>query len=158
MLEKKDVVQKSFRIYKQNDIWLGLLAIKLGRTQNELVNIAIKMLLDDNKRWFFDEFIRATFELDFHEKGPYEKKRLGDISVEILPYYDNTENQTYINIRHYKDDMSDSVVEESTVKVEFGPGYEARLVEALVDIFEETLRKYPNIMKDFNPGISIEET
>lgn len=159
MLDKKDVVQKSFRIAKQNDIWLGLLAIKLGRTQNELVNIAIKMLLDDNKKWFFEEFIESTFDLcaitDFQDVK-YKKKRLGDIEAEIVPFNDIGRG-VYLNITYYDDDLCESVKDIAQIKIDFGPGYGNRIIRSLTDIFENTLNRYPKIMKNFNLGMAIED-
>lgn len=157
MLEKKDVVQKSFRITRQNDIWLGLLSAKLGRTQNELVNIAIKMLLDDNKKWFFEEFIKATFKIEFDQVGILEK-RLADTEVKIKPYsvYPNG-NVTEIYITYYKSDSSDEVISNKKVDVCFGPGHGSKIIYNLTEVFRETLAKYPYIMKDFNPGANLEE-
>lgn len=158
MLEKKDVVQKSFRIHRQNDIWLGLLAAKLGRTQNELVNIAIKMLLEDNKKWFFEEFVKATFGVNVLEDAKSAKRRLGDTEVTIIPYDSNPEGRhVSLNVTRYKDEISN--MEECTyrIKVEFEPGYMHRVIDELTNIFEDTLVRYPDIMKDFKPGATIDE-
>lgn len=161
MLDKKEVVQKSFRITKQNEIWLSLLAIKLGRTQNELVNFAIKMLLDDNKKWFFEEFIRSTFNIDSLEvrhNDIHEKKRLGDTEVEVVTYNEHAKgNGICLNITYYEDDLSNSVKNTDQVRIDFGPGYENRILSCLTNIFEETLNRYPKIMKNFNPGLIIED-
>lgn len=157
MLEKKDVVQKSFRIHKQNDIWLSLLAAKLGRTQNELVNIAIKMLLDDNKQWFFEMFIESLFRSAISENGVMVKERLGDIEVEVIPINLTTRNAAVLKLTFYEDDISDSGIKYEEQEVENGPGYHQRILQTLVSIFTPVLDKYPQIMKDFNPGATIEE-
>lgn len=157
MLEKKDVVQKSFRIHKQNDIWLSLLAVKLGRTQNELVNIAIKMLLDDNKLWFFESFIEATFSEGLSEKGIIVKKRLEDVAVEIIPINLSKGNSAIFNITYYQDNESDCEIKTDKREIPNGPGYHSRMVQALVEIFKPTLERYPQIMKNFNPGATIDE-
>jgi len=156
MLKKKDVVQKSFRIHRQNDIWLGLLAAKLGRTQNELVNIAIKMLLEDNKKWFFEDFIEAEFKEAIRENGVYIKKRLGNVEVGVTPYNLNKTNSALLEMVYYEGESND-IINVGQQEVYFGPGYEARLRQALVEIFEPVLVEYPRIMKDFNPGATIDE-
>lgn len=157
MLEKKDVVQKSFRIHKQNDIWLGLLALKLGRTQNELINIAIKMLLDDNKRWFFEIFIEATFREAISENGISVKVRLGDIEVEVFPINLTNKNAAVLNIKYFEDDSGDREIRTDRQEIANGPGYNYRLTQALVSIFEPAFDRYPQIMKNFNPGAIIDE-
>ena len=156
MLEKKDVVQKSFRIHRQNDYWLGLLANKLGRTQNELINIAIEMLLDDNKRWFFDMFIEATFRAAINGHV-IMKDRLANIEVEIIPVDLTEKNAATLNIIYYEDDISKSYIRTDKREIKNGPEYHRRLVQSLVDIFEPALEKYPKIMDNFNPGAAIEE-
>lgn len=148
MLKKKDVVQKSFRIQKQNDIWLSYLAVKLERTQNELVNIAIKMLLEDNKKWLFEYYLQLIY---MNSMGPDHddctvKKRFGDTEVELIPYNVNPEaNETLLKITYYKDDKSDEVTAEDTKSVYCGPGYDSRVITALSEVFMPSLDKYPQI-------------
>jgi len=150
LLEKKDVVQKSFRINKQDDIWLGYLAVKLGRSQNELVNIAIKMLLEDNKKWLFEYHLQSMYH---NSIGPEHddcnvKKRLGDTEVELIPYNVNPKaNETLLKITYYKDDRSDEVTAEDTKSVYFGPGHDQRVIDALTEVFIPSLDKYPQIFK-----------
>lgn len=57
MLEKKELIQKSFRIDKKLDEALSELSKILNRSQNELVDYAIRLLIDKNKRWFADDFV-----------------------------------------------------------------------------------------------------
>lgn len=158
MLEKKDVVQKSFRVHRQNDIWLGLLAAKLGRTQNELVNIAIKMLLEDNKKWFFEEFIKSVFEINALTDAVQVKRRLGDTEVEIVPCGIHLEGHfVCLNVTCYRDAQSNDVERTYSKKINIEPGYMNRVISELTNIFEETLVKYPDIMKNFNPGATVDE-
>ena len=75
-----------------------------------------------------------------------------------MPYRVNTEgNFTYLNVNYYKDDLSNSLVGSERIKVDFGPGYEGRLTNALTDIFEKTLIRYPKIMQNFHPGAIVDE-
>ena len=62
MLEKKDVVQKSFRIDKKLDVALAKLSEILNRSQNELIDHAIRLLIRENEKWFADKFVNEYFE------------------------------------------------------------------------------------------------
>lgn len=57
MLEKKDLIQKSFRIDRKLDEALSELSKILNRSQNELIDYAIRLLIDQNKRWFAEGFV-----------------------------------------------------------------------------------------------------
>ena len=62
MLERKDIVQKSFRIDRKLDIALAELSEILNRSQNELIDHAIRLLIRENKKWFSDKFVNEYFE------------------------------------------------------------------------------------------------
>lgn len=56
-LEKKYVVQKSFRIDAKLEKDLEALSLKLNRPQNDLANLALEMLMEDNKMWFAENIL-----------------------------------------------------------------------------------------------------
>lgn len=158
MLEKKDVVQKSFRIHKQNDIWLGLLARKLDRTQNELVNHAIKMLLEDNKRWFFEDFIESHFRECTGDRDKPLRRRIGDAEIEVIPFACNPEGRfTRLNFSYFENGFEKEATSTTTKKIDFAPGYDNRLLCNIADELMTVYERYPQIMDDFNPGSFIEE-
>ena len=51
MLEKKEAIQKTFRIDLKTNNNFELLSEILERTQNDLANIAIQDLLEENAIW-----------------------------------------------------------------------------------------------------------
>lgn len=89
--------------------------------------------------------------------GDMVKERLGDIEVEVIPINLTTKNAAVLKLTFYEDDISDSGIKFEEQEVGNGPGYHQRLLQTLVSIFTPVLGKYPQIMKDFNPGATIEE-
>lgn len=83
-LEKKYVVQKSFRLDAKLEKDLEALSNKLNRTQNDLVNLALEMLMEDNKMWFAENILVDNcfdyFELN-REKCHCE---VGNIVIDII--------------------------------------------------------------------------
>ena len=62
MLQKKIYVSKTIRFDERISEDLGILAIILERTQNELVNIAVEDLILQNKNWFAKNIIVDFFK------------------------------------------------------------------------------------------------
>lgn len=57
MLSKKNTIQKSFRVETDMENDLDLLAHKLNRSQNDLVNIALNQFMLDNIGWFVEDYL-----------------------------------------------------------------------------------------------------
>lgn len=87
-VRKKYMVQKSFRIDKQVENDISVLAELTGRSQNELVNCAISEFLQDNKERFLEIAVLEHFEFEF-DKGKclpsdkFESFELGGLRVEL---------------------------------------------------------------------------
>lgn len=83
-LEKKYVVQKSFRIDAKLEKDLEALSVKLNRPQNDLANLALEMLMEDNKMWFAENILVDScyeyFELN-REKCHCE---IGNVTVDLI--------------------------------------------------------------------------
>lgn len=83
-LEKKYVVQKSFRIDAKLERDLEALSLKLNRPQNDLANLALEMLMEDNKMWFAENILidgcYEYFELN-REKCHCE---IGNVIIDLI--------------------------------------------------------------------------
>lgn len=64
MLNKKEIVQKSFRIDKNTDNKLKQLSVILNRRENELVNIALKSLIEEHKMLLVGDFQGYQYQED----------------------------------------------------------------------------------------------
>lgn len=76
MLSKKIIVQKSFRIEANMENDLEMLAQKLNRPQNELVNAALNQLMLDNMGWFVEDFL-----IDLCES--FLEKKVSELDISI---------------------------------------------------------------------------
>lgn len=88
-LGKKYVVQKSFRIDSKLERDLEYLSDKLGRPQNDLVNLALEMLIHDNEEWFMENIIVDSFFPVFEGTCEDYEVEIGNVWVRI---YTDTES------------------------------------------------------------------
>ncbi len=77
MLTKRNTVQKSYRIEGRLSGDLELLSQKLGRPQNDLINIALNQLMLDNIGWFVEDYLNDMLE-DFLSGKVMEKEIVTD--------------------------------------------------------------------------------
>jgi predicted DNA-binding protein len=82
-LGKKYVVQKSFRIDAKLERDLEYLSIKLGRPQNDLVNLSLEMLIHDNEAWFTENIIVDDFFPVFEGTCEDYEVEIGNVYVRI---------------------------------------------------------------------------
>lgn len=82
-LSKKYVVQKSFRIDAKLENDLELLAEKLGRTQNDLANLALEMLMQDNRVWFMENILVDSFYPIFEGSCEDYTVTIADVMIRI---------------------------------------------------------------------------
>lgn len=71
MLKPKKYIQRSVRVEERLLEDLGVLSAILGRSQSELINVAIEKLLQENKKWFALNIIVDNL-CDFVEMGMEE--------------------------------------------------------------------------------------
>ncbi len=112
MLSKKITVQKSFRIEANMENDLEMLAQKLNRPQNELVNAALNQLMLDNMEWFVEDFLidlcksfleKKVSELDISITGlrihiiDTGERLTGEYHIETLSFTENCSNMFLTN-------------------------------------------------------------
>jgi predicted DNA-binding protein len=116
-LNKKYVVQKSFRIDANLENDLELLSNVLGRTQNDLVNYALELLMKDNKEWFANNMLVEQF-IEYFEMGKEKNHYEDDIlSIDIIINDDFTTTYTYqVKDKNYNGDKNYSSVYDDTDK------------------------------------------
>lgn len=114
-LNKKYVVQKSFRIDANLENDLELLSSVLGRPQNDLVNYALELLMKDNKQWFADNMLVEQF-IGYFEMGQEKSHYEDDIlSIDIVINDDFTTTYTYqVKDKNYNGDKYYTSVYEDT--------------------------------------------
>lgn len=143
-LEKKYVVQKSFRIDAKLEKDLEALSNKLNRTQNDLANMALEMLMEDNRMWFAENILvdgcYEYFELN-REKCHCE---IGNVVVDLIV---NEDHSTTYSGKVYADD--ESVLDEWSYNYEDDVDLDEKLKEnlrqvALAHLFSnaEVMDKY----------------
>lgn len=143
MLNKKYVVQKTFRIDSKVAEDLEVLSEILERTQNDLVNIAIEELLEKNKEWFSQNILIDYCFNYFYNSSPVnekiesksiidgkEEKIVIDFSLDI-----NKENNTILKYKIIENDKD--ILEESEIIFNESIEDEKRLKETL-----RTLSRY----------------
>ena len=112
MLSKKITVQKSFRIEANMENDLEMLAQKLNRPQNELVNAALNQLMLDNMEWFVEDFLidlcksfleKKVSELDISITGlrihiiDTGERITGEYHIEMPNFTENCSNMLLTN-------------------------------------------------------------
>lgn len=112
MLSKKITVQKSFRIEANMENDLEMLAQKLNRPQNELVNAALNQLMLDNMEWFVEDFLidlcksfleKKVSELDISITGlrihiiDTGERITGEYHIEMPNFTENCSNMFLTN-------------------------------------------------------------
>ena len=86
MLEKKDLIQKSFRIDRKLDEALSELSKILNRSQNELIDYAIRLLIDQNKRWFAEGFVDEFYNEMVDELYKAKSELIEDLALRFIAY------------------------------------------------------------------------
>lgn len=83
MLEKKETVQKTFRLDSKVNYNFEKLSEILERTQNDLANVAIQNLLEENTEWLARD-IFVDYASDFFNNGRNISFTIDNISVDIV--------------------------------------------------------------------------
>lgn len=150
-LNKKYVVQKSFRIDSNLERDLEQLSNYLNRPQNELVNFALENLMKDNKIWFARNYLVEYF-VGFFEGGNqinhYNDEKL---EVDIIINEDCTTTYSF----HVKDNNYTGEKDYSGIYEDSDEGLELikdslrRLSSDLIFTSEEDIEKYCSVRLDY---------
>lgn len=139
-LTKKEVVQKSYRIDKELEQSLEKLSKILNRSQNDLVNYALKLLFEDNKNWFFKDYIE-------------------EVAKELA--YSSSENNVYIGNYEFifqKGDPCHLIVKEmknkecinmSSFDIYFGPGMVWEVKKCMINTLKNLYEKTPDFLDSY---------
>mgnify|MGYP000892534026 CR=1 FL=1 len=85
LVRNKKQVQKSFRIDEDVERDLGLLSQITGRSQNELVNVALEELLQDNSIRFLNIAILEHYESEVENADEITPFILGGLEIQFSP-------------------------------------------------------------------------
>lgn len=152
IIRKKLQVQKSFRIDADMEKDLGILSQLTERSQNDLVNVAIKELLQDNKYYFLDISVLEHFEIEMeNDKLTLEPFEMGGLRVEVS-YSDNGGVKVRSIISNNTEILEDYTREfESIISNEFRE-YLINLSKN-IDIKSEDIEEYLNSRLDYRDYI-----
>ncbi len=135
MLSKKITVQKSFRIEANMENDLEMLAQKLNRPQNELVNAALNQLMLDNMEWFVEDFLidlcesfleHKVSELDISITGlqihiiDTGERITGEYHIDLPGFTENCNNMVLVN-----DEVGYAILEKELKAIALKIGAEA---------------------------------
>lgn len=152
LVRKKYLVQKSFRIDRDLESDLSILAEVTNRSQNDLVNNAIQSFLIENGIWFLEyalvEHYSGIIELTGGEYDPIFK--MGGLTVELF-------NENGFYKIHYTLEENKKIVEDYTKEISVSSDdAETELKEYLIflsqhiDSKSEDAKRYLNERLDYN--------
>ena len=142
MLPRKYIVQKSFRIDAGLCDDLEKLSIHLNRSQNELVNFALKKLMQDNKFWFAN-FILEELAYDYLEASLNCSFKIANVTIDLIINKDFTTTFHYI-IKHSEND-----IEEDTTIYQDTEEDSNKIRESLRSISSSFLDKKSKEVQDY---------
>ena len=148
MLEKKELVQKSFRIAKNLDSALLSLSKILNRSQNDLIEHAIRLLLKENEAWFANEFIDEYYHKIFENLYASFIEKIYTFELFFNPYNFQKKEGAYLILFEYdKDNESQEVFK---MDVGNSPRTSENLVKGLGEIATIIIKKHPEIKEKYN--------
>lgn len=143
-LNKKYVVQKSFRIDANLEKDLEKLSEYLGRPQNELVNYSLELLMNDNKTWFAENMLVDWFTGYFD--GGKQKSEYKDENVEITIIINKdctTSYSFHVKNKEYKGERDYSgIYEDSDESMELIKDSLRRICKELIFTNDEEMESY----------------
>lgn len=150
MLQKKEIIQKSFRMDAKVDEALSKLAKILNCSQNDLVEIAVKKLIKDNELWFLENFTK-----EYREK--IEKKRkecfceeIYDYRISYIPYDYEKKEEGVLRLSLDTDEYHGVI---SEYKISNHPSSINVIHKALGEIFIAISIRHPEILDKY--GINL---
>lgn len=106
MLSKKITVQKSFRIEANMENDLEMLAQKLNRPQNELVNAALNQLMLDNMGWFVEDFLIDLCESFLEKKVSELDISITGLRIHIIDTGERITGEYHIEMPNFTENCS----------------------------------------------------
>ncbi len=139
-LIKKEVVQKTYRIDKELEQSLERLSKILNRSQNDLVNYALKLLFIDNEKWFFEDYVKeiATKLVNCND----------DSSIYVGDYEFIFQNgrPCHLIIKEMK---NKECVTMNSFDIVYEPGMIYEVRRHITHILEKLYEKKPNFIDDY---------
>lgn len=145
MLEKKEVVQKSLRIDSKLDEALTELASILNRSQNELIDYAIRKLILDNQEWFTDEFIKEYY--DKINKSFYSafEENILSFKLSFIPCNITSNTDGKLVLSNSENDYE--IIQE--YDIENSPVSSSQLKRGLSEIIKIMIKKHPELKEKY---------
>lgn len=137
MLEKKEAIQKTFRIDLKTNNNFELLSEILERTQNDLANIAIQDLLEENAIWLSHN-IFVDYAFEFFENCNDSEFEIDNVKVRIR-YIENDEeiSEKQNNIKLTVEIKENGIILDSWEKLynEFSNNWEQKIKKDLRELY-----------------------
>ena len=147
MLEKKDMVQKSFRVDRKVDEALSKLAEILNRSQNELVDYALRKIISENRQWFAGKFVGEYYDkISPNMYTPYTEA-IEQLELVFQPYDFRTNEGAFVILREKIGD--DGIEELYRCNVGNSPSTNSRIMDALGEIGRIIGKRYPELAKKY---------
>lgn len=147
MLDKKEVVQKSLRIDSKLDEALTELASILNRSQNELIDYAIRKLILDNRVWFAGEFVEEYYnKINKSIYTPFEEN-IYSFKLSFIPYDFVTKSGGKLVLSKPDNENDYEIVQE--FDIDNSPKSSKQLKEGLAEIIKILIKKHPELKEKY---------
>lgn len=146
LLERKELIQKSFRIEKKLDEALSELSKILNRSQNELIDYAIRLLIEQNKGWFAEDFVGEYYHKIIDQLYEPKTEMIKDYELSFLPYDYRTGKGAFLVLLEHVNEEINEVFRED---VGNDPGTNSRIKNALGKIALLIAKKYPELKEKY---------
>lgn len=146
MLDKKEVVPKSLRIDSKLDAALTELASILNRSQNELIEHAIRKLIIENQVWFADEFVNEYYTKIPSLYSAFEENILS-FKLVYIPYDFTSKTGGALVLKGLKDENNYEIIQEFDIGN--NPGSPTRLKKGLAEIIRIMIKKHPELKEKY---------
>lgn len=147
MLEKKDIVQKSFRIDRKLEAALSELAEILNRSQNELIDHAIRLLIRENKKWFADKFVNEYFRKIVPDLYKPYSETINSVQLVFQPYDFIKGEGAFLILNEMEEDGG--MKEIYRCNVHNYPGTHSEIADALAEVGKILVKKYPELLEKY---------
>lgn len=147
MLDKKEVVQKSLRIDSKLDEALTELASILNRSQNELIDYAIRKLILDNRVWFAGEFVEEYYNKINKSFYTVFEENIYSYKLSFIPYDFVTKSGGKLVLSKSDNENDYEVVQE--FDIDNSPISSMQLKEGLAEIIKIMIKKHPELKEKY---------
>lgn len=146
MLDKKEVVQKSLRIDSKLDEALTELATILNRSQNELIEHAIRNLIMENQVWFADDFVKEYYDKIHSLYSAFEENILS-YKLVYIPYDFTSKSGGILVLKKLENGNDYETVREFDIGN--NPGSPTRLKKGLAEIIRIMIATHPELKEKY---------